>query len=228
MKLGIIGYGKMGKAVAKLSYQYGFHEFIIIDNEEDWFIKEKELASCEVAIEFSTPQTVLSNLSKCFEMQLPVVSGTTGWSVQREDFIKFWESKPVSFVYGSNFSIGANLFFKLNEWLAQQMNTQPQYKISIEETHHINKKDAPSGTALTIEQKIISQLDDKKNIPIISHREGEVIGEHIVNYYSVEDFIQIKHSAFSRDMFAHGALKAAVWLCKYPGIYAFEDIFEKI
>ena len=237
MKISIIGYGKMGKAIARLAPQYGFSDFVIIDNEEDWLNKQSDLQTCNVAIEFSTPQTVLSNLSKCFELQIPVVSGTTGY--KKEEFMKSWHNvgarralplqpPSVSFIYGANFSIGANIFFKLNEWLAQQMKTQPQYAVSIEETHHIHKKDAPSGTALTIERGILSQFDNQQNIPIISHREGEVIGEHLVNYNSIEDLIQIKHAAHTRDAFAHGALKAAVWLCRHPGIYTFEDVFDKI
>jgi len=226
MKLSIIGYGKMGKAIERLAPQYGFYNTVIIDNEEDWTEKQGALKDCVAAIEFSTPQSVLSNLSKCFELQIPVISGTTGWGDKKEDFLKLWHNKPVSFIYGSNFSIGANIFFKLNKYLAQQMKLQAQYAVSIEETHHIHKKDAPSGTALTIEKDILSQLDNQTNIPIISYREGEVVGEHLVNYKSGEDIIQIKHCAFNRDLFAHGALKAVVWLLKHPGIYAFEDIFD--
>jgi len=226
MKLGIIGYGKMGKAIERLAPQYGFSNFVIIDNEEDLLIKQDELTNCDVAIEFSTPQSVLFNLSKCFDADIPVVCGTTGWDAQKEAFLKQWQNKPISFIYGSNFSIGANLFFKLNEWLAQQVKMQPQYAVSIEETHHIHKKDAPSGTALTIKKTLLSQLDHLTEIPVKSHREGEVVGEHLVNYESTEDIIQVKHTALSRDVFAHGALKAAVWLCKHPGVYAFENVFD--
>ena len=228
MKLGIIGYGKMGKAIERLASQYGFSDFVIIDNETDWLQKQAEIKNCDVAIEFSTPQTVLSNITKCFDMQLPVVSGTTGWEEQKEKLLQEWHNVPLSFIYGSNFSIGANLFFKFNEYLAKQMSTQPQYEISIEETHHINKKDIPSGTALTIEKTILSQFENITDIPIISHREGEVVGEHIVNYQSNEDRIQIRHIALTRDIFAHGALKAAVWLLNNRGIFAFENIFEKV
>ncbi|MDR2972165.1 MAG: 4-hydroxy-tetrahydrodipicolinate reductase [Bacteroidales bacterium] len=228
MKLGIIGYGKMGRAIERLAPQYGFTCFVFIDNEENWLKKQTDIQKCDVAIEFSTPQTVQSNLCKCFELQIPLVSGTTGWSERKEEFLRKWQNKPISFIYGSNFSIGANLFFRLNEWLAKQMNRQPQYETSIEETHHIHKKDAPSGTALTLEKTILSQFTHQTNIPIISHREGEIVGEHLVNYESTEDVIQLKHSALSRDIFAHGALKAAVWLMKNPGIYDFGEIFEKV
>jgi len=228
MKLGIIGYGKMGKAIERLAPLYDFQNTVIIDNEQDWLNKEKELTTCDVAIEFSTPQAVLSNLSKCFEAGIPVVSGTTGWKEQQDFFLKQWHNKSLSFVYGSNFSIGANIFLKINEWLAQQMNRHPQYKASIEETHHLHKKDAPSGTALTIQQTILSQFDPQITIPITSYREGEVVGDHIVAYESPEDIIQIKHSALTRDAFAHGALKAAVWLSKHPGVYAFEEVFGKV
>jgi len=214
----------MGKAIARLAPSYGFSEFVIIDNEEDWDKQRISLKDCDVAIEFSTPQTVQANLIKCFELQLPVVSGTTGWVEERKQFVNSWQTNSISFIYGSNFSIGANIFFKLNEWLAQQMKLQPQYAVSIEETHHIHKKDAPSGTAITIKQGILSQFNNNQDIPIISHREGEVVGEHLVNYHAAEDCIQIKHSALSRDIFAHGALKASVWLIKNPGIFSFEDV----
>jgi 4-hydroxy-tetrahydrodipicolinate reductase len=228
MKLGIIGYGKMGKTIERLSQHYGFYEVVIIDNEEDWLIKQHDLKDCHVAIEFSTPQSVYSNLVKCFELKIPVVCGTTGWNDQKNELLKMSQNHSISFVYGSNFSIGANLFFKLNEWLAQQMKMQPQYEISIEEVHHIHKKDVPSGTALIIKQGILSQMNEKDIIPIVSRREGEVTGEHLVSYNSCEDTIQIKHIAHNRDMFAQGALKAAVWLLKHPGIYAFETIFGEM
>jgi 4-hydroxy-tetrahydrodipicolinate reductase len=228
MKLGIIGYGKMGKAIERLAPQYGFLDFVFIDNEEDWLKKQTDIKNCDVAIEFSTPQTVVSNLIQCFELQIPVISGTTGWGERKEELLTLCQNRSLSFIYGSNFSIGANLFFKLNEWLAKQMNIQPQYHISIEETHHIHKKDAPSGTALTLEKTILSQFENQTTIPITSHREGEVVGEHLVNYESAEDIIQLKHAAISRDIFAHGALKAAAWLLKHPGIYNFGEIFEKV
>jgi 4-hydroxy-tetrahydrodipicolinate reductase len=228
MKLLIIGYGKMGKTIEHLALQYGFQDVVIIDNEEDWLQKTAETKTCDVAIEFSTPQSVLSNVIKCFEMKMAVVSGTTGWEKQKEGFLKLWKRQSISFIYGSNFSIGANIFFKLNEFLAKQMNTQHQYHVSIEETHHINKKDAPSGTAIAIEKTILSQFDNKTSVPVFSHREGDVVGEHLVNYRSDEDIIQIKHSALNREAFAHGALKAAVWLLSHKGEYAFEDIFEKV
>jgi len=169
---------------------------------------------------------VQSSLSQCFDLQLPVVSGTTGWSEQREKLVNLWQGKNISFIFGSNFSIGANIFFKLNEWLAQLIKKQLQYKVSIEETHHIHKKDVPSGTAITLKQGILTHFSHIQDVPITSHREGEVVGEHLINFKSSEDFIQIKHSAFSRDIFAHGALKAAVWLHKHPGIYDFGEIFS--
>ena len=228
MKLLIIGYGKMGKAIKRIAPQYGFSDFVIMDNEEDWIIKQNEIKKCKIAIEFSTPKTVLTNLSRCFELQIPVICGTTGWGEQKEDLLKIWRNRSISFIYGSNFSIGANIFFKLNEWLAQQMKNQSQYEVSIEETHHIHKKDFPSGTALNIEKNILSQFQNITSISINSIRKGEVVGDHLVKYESAEDIIQVKHSAISRDIFARGALKAAVWLMKNPGIYNFEEIFEEV
>jgi 4-hydroxy-tetrahydrodipicolinate reductase len=226
MKLGIIGYGKMGKAIERLADQYGFSSLVVIDNEEDWVKKHHDLKNCDVAIEFSTPQTVLSNLLKCFDIQLPIVSGTTGWKDKKAEFLSSLNNKSISFIYGSNFSIGANIFFKLNQYLAQQMKSHSQYAVSIEETHHLRKKDAPSGTALTIQQGILLQYENNPIIPITSHREDEVVGEHLVNYSSIEDIVSIKHNALTRDAIAHGALKAAVWLIKQPGSYEFEEVFE--
>ncbi|MDR0205917.1 MAG: 4-hydroxy-tetrahydrodipicolinate reductase [Bacteroidales bacterium] len=227
MKLGVIGYGKMGKTIECLAPQYGFSSFVVVDNEDDWNSKIEHLKECDVALEFSMPQTVVANLLRCFEHKLPVVSGTTGLK-KKEELLNLWQNNPVSFIYGSNFSIGANIFFKLNESLAKQMSQQQQYAVFMEETHHIHKKDIPSGTALTIEQGIISQINHLQKIPIISHRENEVVGVHLVSYNSVEDYIQIKHVAHTREAFAHGALKAAVWLVKNPGVYAFEEVFGKI
>ena len=218
----------MGKAIHLLANQYAFSEFVVIDNETDWLNKEEELKICDVAIEFSIPQTALANVAKCFGYKIPVVSGTTGWRSECDELLNKWRNDDVSIIYGSNFSIGANIFFKLNEFLAQLFQSQSQYEVCIEETHHIHKKDAPSGTALSIKQLISNQFDNQRPISIISHREGEVVGEHIVNYNSNEDIIQVKHAVHVRDAFAHGALKAAVWLIKNPGIYNFEAIFGKV
>lgn len=228
MKLAIIGYGKMGKSIQRLASNYGFLETVIIDNEVDWLDKQDELKTCAVAIEFSTPEVALSNYKSCFDLNLPIVTGTTGWHFALKEIFEICTNSSKSFIYGSNFSIGANLYFKINEQIALLMNENPQYQILIEETHHIQKKDAPSGTALTLKERISKLYKLQSEIPIISHRVGEAIGEHTVFYRSNEDEISVTHRAENRDAFAHGALKAAKWLLRNKGFYEFSTIFEVV
>ncbi|MDR1346741.1 MAG: 4-hydroxy-tetrahydrodipicolinate reductase [Bacteroidales bacterium] len=239
-KIAIIGYGKMGKMVEQAVNQMGSASVVvIIDNEADWEQQLAALAQCDVAIEFSTPQTVRANLLKCFELQIPVVCGTTGWHAQLAEIRAAAQQRGQSLIYGSNFCIGANLFFKLNELLAHCMNKQSQYEVMLEETHHATKVDAPSGTAITTAQVIMEQLERKKRwalhddgqvdtLIITARRIGEVSGIHAVNYESDEDIIQITHTAKSRIAFARGAVKAALWLPRHAGIYEFKDIFEQV
>ena len=210
-----------------------------IDNEEDWETQREAFLSSDVAIEFSTPGTVVKNLTRCFEANIPVVCGTTGWTNVEKDILKQCQATSNALIYGSNFSIGANMFFKINDLMAQLMNQQPQYDVTIEETHHIHKKDAPSGTAIAIANIIINQLDRKKewaleddsdaaDINIIAHRFGEEAGTHAVKYKSDDDCIILCHKAFHRAIFAQGAVRAARWLVKNRGIYPFYDIFLNI
>lgn len=240
IKIAIIGYGKMGKMVEEVVKQTATATVAaIIDNEADWEKQAEALTQCDVAIEFSTPQTVCANLLKCFELQIPVVCGTTGWHMQFAEIQDIAQKHGLSLIYGSNFSIGANLFFKLNETLARCMNEQPQYEVSIEETHHTAKLDAPSGTAVTTAQIIMQQLarknqwalngdtqtDTTDTLTITAHRIGDVNGIHTVHYESDEDIITLTHTAKSRIAFARGAVKAALWLTENAGIYEFKDIF---
>jgi len=178
---------------------------------------------------------VVKNLTRCFEANIPVVCGTTGWTNVEKEILKQCQATSNALIYGSNFSIGANMFFKINDMMAQLMNQQPQYDVTIEETHHIHKKDAPSGTAIAIANIIINQLDRKKewaleddsdaaDINIIAHRFGEEAGTHAVKYKSDDDCIILCHKAFNRAIFAQGAVRAARWLVKNRGIYPFYDI----
>jgi 4-hydroxy-tetrahydrodipicolinate reductase len=240
IKIAIIGYGKMGKMVEEVVKQTTAAAVaVIIDNEADWEKQTEALTQCDVAIEFSTPQTACANLLKCFELQIPVVCGSTGWYAQLNEIRAAAQQYGISFIYGSNFSIGANLFFKLNEVLARYMNEQTSYEVSIEETHHAAKLDAPSGTAVTTAEIIMQQLARKNQwalnsdtqpdtLAVIAHRIGDVNGIHTVNYESDEDIISITHTAKSRIAFARGAVKAALWLPENAGIYEFKDIFERI
>ena len=238
MKVTIIGYGKMGKEIEKILLRAGHEVLATIDNDQEWTERQDAFLRSDVAIEFSTPQTVIGNLNRCFEHHIPVVSGTTGWQDQREAVIARCKAEGGSLVYGSNFSIGANLFFAINSLMAKMMNEQSQYEVSIDETHHITKKDAPSGTAITTAQLILAQLQRKHGwklgeapadeIAVRAHRVGDAAGIHTVTYTSDEDKIEITHTANSRLGFAQGAVKAAAWLVKNPGIYEFKDIFGQL
>jgi 4-hydroxy-tetrahydrodipicolinate reductase len=238
MKVTIIGYGKMGKEIEKILLRAGHEVLATIDNDQEWAERMDKFLQSDVAIEFSTPQTVIGNLNRCFEHHIPVVSGTTGWQDQREAVIARCKAQGGSLVYGSNFSIGANLFLAINTLMAKMMNEQSQYEVSIDETHHITKKDAPSGTAITTAQLILAQLQRKHGwklgeatadeIAVRAHRVGDAAGIHTVTYTSDEDKIEITHTANSRLGFAQGAVKAAAWLVKNPGIYEFKDIFGQL
>lgn len=239
IKVAILGYGKMGKEIEKVAIREGMNIVARIDNEEEWETQREAFLTSDVAIEFSTPGTVVKNLTRCFEANIPVVCGTTGWTNVEKDILKQCQATSNALIYGSNFSIGANMFFKINDLMAQLMNQQPQYDVTIEETHHIHKKDAPSGTAIAIANIIIKQLERKKewaleddsdaaDINIIAHRFGEEAGTHAVKYKSDDDCIILCHKAFNRAIFAQGAVRSARWLIKNRGIHPFYDIFLQI
>jgi len=238
MKVTLIGYGRMGKLIEQILTEQGHEIITTIDNDKEWEEHFDQFLQSDVAIEFSTPQTVIANMERCFANHVPVVVGTTGWQDQREEMICKCKAAGSSMVFGSNFSIGANLFFTINEIFAQMMNAQPQYNVAVEETHHITKKDAPSGTAITTAQIILDQLTRKNNwklngtaddeIGITAHRVGDTAGIHKVTYTCDEDFIEIAHTANGRVGFAKGAVKAAQWLCINPGVYDIKEIFGKL
>lgn len=238
-KIAIIGYGKMGHEVEKILLQQNAHQLTIIDNDQDWITHWNDFIQCDVAIEFSTPETAFQNFQKCFTQNIPLVSGTTGWYAQLNEVLTNCKNHNSSFIYGTNFSIGANIFFTISTELAKIINSQPQYNCSIQETHHITKKDAPSGTAISVAQKIIDQLTNKNSwvlgdaqnenqIPIVSHRIGDAVGEHVVTFSSDEDSLSVIHHANNRSGLAHGAVKAALWLIEHPGIYNFSDIYMQL
>lgn len=238
-KIAIIGYGKMGHEVEKILLQNHNNQLTIIDNDQDWIDKWNDFIHADVAIEFSTPETALQNFQKCFSQKIPLVSGTTGWYNQLNEVLVNCENHKSSFIYGTNFSIGANIFFTISTELAKIINSQNQYDCTIQETHHITKKDAPSGTAITVAQKIIDELNQKKSwilgnaqnenqIPIFSHRIGDAVGEHVVTFASNEDSLSVIHHANNRSGLAHGAVKAAIWLVEHPGIYNFSNIYMQL
>ncbi len=238
MKIIIIGYGRMGKEVEKAALARGHQiiEKIDIDNKDA--LTPEFLQKADVAIEFTTPESAPENYIKCFEAGLPVVSGTTGWLDSEEEIKQICKEKNGTFFYASNFSLGVNIFFEVNKFLAKLMNKINQYDISVEETHHIHKKDKPSGTAITIARQIIEnhdkyntwELDGNGNgiLPVHSEREGEVVGIHTVNYVSKIDKISIRHEAFSREGFAQGAVIAAEFVKDRKGCYTMEDLLRML
>jgi 4-hydroxy-tetrahydrodipicolinate reductase len=237
MKIALIGYGKMGKTIEKLAIQEG-HELVLKINREN--LKDltiEQLRKADVAIEFSTPETVVKNIMLCFEAGTPIVVGTTSWNEYKKEIEDTCATVGGSMIAASNFSLGVNLFFALNSKLASMMSKYHQYKVSLSETHHTAKLDAPSGTAITLAEEILAQNKRYKNwensvfteeeiLPIQSLREPDVPGTHSIKYTSNEDLIEIKHIAMNREGFAAGALLAAKWLIDKKGVYSMNDVLN--
>jgi 4-hydroxy-tetrahydrodipicolinate reductase len=235
MKIAIIGYGRMGREIEKIALEKGHKIAVCIDSPEAWNKNLELLKEADVAIEFSTAGSAAENILNCFNISVPVVSGTTGWLDQAEEVRNVCEQKNQSFLYAPNFSIGVNIFFELNKYLARLMDQLHGYDVSIQETHHVNKADAPSGTAIKLADDIVKETASKKRwintskpgsdeIGITSIREGNVTGSHTVTYESAFDKIEIVHNAKSRQVFAAGAVMAAEWLPGKKGIYGMHDI----
>lgn len=232
MNIALLGYGRMGKAIEKIARERGHSIGYILDKEH----QEGSLNHIDIAINFSIPSAAVENILEAFDHGIPVVCGTTGWLEKQASVNTACLAKNTAFLYASNFSIGVNLFFKLNQQLAALMNSQnDHYSAQIEETHHIHKLDAPSGTAITLAEGIIDQneaysswaMEKKENaIKIQSYREGEVPGNHRIIYTSGVDEIHIEHKAHSRDGFALGAVIAAEWLKGKKGIYSMQDVLN--
>ncbi len=237
MKIALIGYGKMGKEIEKIAIERG-HEILFkfdINNSDEF--TEDNLRKADVAVEFTQPDSAFENYLKCFAANIPVVSGTTGWLDKMPEIKSQCNLYGQTFFYASNFSIGVNLFFKLNNYLAKLMNKTEGYDVSIDETHHTEKKDAPSGTAVTIAEGIISELKNKSSwvkenavneteIAVRSFRKGKVPGIHTVKYESDVDYIEITHSAKSRKGFALGAVLAAEFTQKHKGFLTMDDLLD--
>ena len=231
MKLALLGYGRMGKEIEKIALERG-HEIVITSNGEEAY----DITKADVAIDFSVPTSAYNNISTCIENNVPVVSGTTGWLDKYNDAVELCKQKKGGFIYASNFSLGVNIFFALNEKLAAMMNPQKQYNLDIEEIHHTKKLDAPSGTAITLAEGIINNSDKQKweldgdstkeLIPITAVRTPDVPGTHTINYNSEVDSIEIKHTAHNRKGFALGAVVAAEWLIGKEGVYSMRDVLN--
>lgn len=229
MKIALLGYGKMGKVIERIALERN-HEIVLRKGSQDSF---DGLENADVAIDFSVPSVAVQNISTCLEKGIPVVSGTTGWLEKYNEMVALCEQKNGSFIYGSNFSLGVNIFFELNEYLAKMMNNLKQYKVSMEEIHHTQKLDAPSGTAISLANGIIKNTSyenwtlEKANdtqIHIDAKRIENVPGTHSVYYDSEVDQIEIKHTAHSREGFALGSVVAAEWIIGKKGVFTMKDV----
>jgi 4-hydroxy-tetrahydrodipicolinate reductase len=237
VKIGLIGYGKMGKEIERIALDRGHEIVLIIDlnNPED--LTAENLKKADVVIEFTVPASAIKNYILCFEAGVPVVSGTTGWLDKRDDIHQACNAANGTFFHTTNFSLGVNIFFAVNKRLAQLMADRPEYKVEMKEIHHTQKLDAPSGTAITLAEGILDNIPTKKSwvnqstentdeLGIISEREGQVPGTHIVNYDSEVDYIEITHCAKSRKGFAFGAVLAAEYSVGKKGILSMNDLLN--
>lgn len=231
MKIALLGYGKMGKVIEKIALKRG-HQIILRKTSSNTY---DGLENADVAIDFSIPDIAVENISTCINKGIPVVSGTTGWLEKYQEMVKLCETNNAAFLYGSNFSLGVNLFFELNDYLAKMMAKFNNYAVSIEEIHHTQKLDKPSGTAITLANSIINHTD-KNNWAIENPKEDDVIidvkrienvsGTHSVFYNSEVDLIEIKHVAHNREGFALGSVIAAEWIIGKKGVFSMKDVLN--
>lgn len=232
MKIALLGYGRMGKAIEIVAVERGHDVVAKIDQDETY----GNLSEADVAINFSVPDAAAENIKTALKINIPVVCGTTGWLDQLNEIEAFCKAKNSAFIYASNFSVGVNLFFKLNEVLAKLMSSHKSYEASMKEVHHIHKLDAPSGTAITLAEGIIDQSDYtqwsihkdtiENMLPIEVDRIGEVPGTHTIKYESNIDSITIEHEAHSRKGFALGAVIAAEWIQDKKGVFSMNDVLS--
>ena len=229
MKIALLGYGKMGKVIEQIALKRG-HEIVLRKDQDSTF---DGLQLADVAIDFSVPDSAVANITACLNIGIPVISGTTGWLANYQSMLDLCATKNGGFIYASNFSLGVNIFFELNEYLAKMMTNLKQYKVSMEEIHHTQKLDAPSGTAITLAEGVIKNSDYSNwtletpisnEIHIEAKRIENVPGTHSVFYDSNVDQIEIKHTAHSREGFALGAVVAAEWLVGKKGVFTMKDV----
>lgn len=236
MKIFIIGYGKMGKMIESLAVNAGYEVVAIVDAGQFW-PRFTELDKPDVAIEFTQPDAVVDNIKHCVEWKIPIVTGTTGWEKYRDEVRSFCLQKEGAVMFGSNYSIGVNIWFNVIKAAASGFNKAKGYEVSIDETHHVNKKDKPSGTAITAANLILESMQDysgwslneeENKIHITAHRKQDITGTHSVLFSSEMDEIEFTHKAKNREGFAKGALRAAEWLCDKNGFFDFSQVFEEI
>jgi 4-hydroxy-tetrahydrodipicolinate reductase len=232
MKIALIGYGKMGKTIERFALQRGHSITVRIDKDNTDDIYSDAFKSSDTAIEFSVPETAFYNVSTALNLGVPVVCGTTGWLDRLDEAKQLCEKQKLAFIYSSNFSLGVNIFFYINRRLAEVMKKYPEYSVSIEEIHHTHKKDAPSGTAVTLAEDILNHINlakwsldrEENSLHISAVREGEVPGTHSVMYENNIDLITIRHEAKSRDGFALGAVIAAEFALGKQGFYTMKEV----
>lgn len=240
MKIALLGYGKMGKIIEEIAISRGHSIVLKVNSANSATFSDSELKQADVAIEFSRPDSVMQNISRCITAGVPIVVGTTGWYANLENVKKEVQSANGALFHASNFSLGVNLFFKMNEQLAELMKPFPEYEPSIEEIHHIHKLDAPSGTGITLAEGLLTHLGRKNNwklytekgpasandtdLPLIAIRTGEVPGTHMVTYTSSIDRISMTHEAFNRKGFATGSVVAAEWITSRKGVFTMRDL----
>lgn len=231
MKIALFGYGKMGQMIEQIALNRG-HEIVAKIDENTENI---DFSVMDVAIDFSMPSAAFNNITTCINNNVPVISGTTGWLNHYEDAVSLCKDKKGAFIYASNFSLGVNIFFELNNYLAKMMQNIPEYKAELEEVHHTQKLDAPSGTAITLAEGVIANSNYKEwkldsasaeSLKITSKRIDKVPGTHTVSYDSVVDSIQIKHTAHNREGFALGAVTAAEWIIGKTGVFSMRDVLN--
>ncbi len=239
MKIIISGYGRMGREVEKAAGQMGHEIAAIIDTKEDWDDMDRENPDADVVIDFSQPDAVTNILERCFHRQLPVVTGTTGWYDELPRMKEICHASDGTLFYAPNFSLGVNLFYLANRFLAKTMSAFENYNVLISETHHVHKLDAPSGTAIKTAEDIVG-LHAKYHtwvkgdesgwgkLPVISYRKDEVPGTHTVTYTSDADLIELKHEAKNRSGFVAGAIQAAEWVRDKRGIFTMDDLIKSM
>jgi len=237
MRIALIGYGKMGKAIEEVALQRG-HEIVIkIDQPNLHEFTRENVSTADVAIEFTSPQSAFDNVKKCLDLHIPVVCGSTGWTERLEEMKKLCADRNGAFIYSSNYSVGVNIFFEINKKLAALMAPHKEYEVILEEIHHTQKKDAPSGTAITLAEQILELVKRKKqwvnelsdnpaDLEIISQRIDPAPGTHSIKYSSVIDDIEIIHTAHSRTGFATGSVLAAEFLKDKKGFYTMKDVLN--
>ena len=232
MNIALLGYGKMGKTIEQIAINRGHKIVLTVDKDDENY----DITKADVAIDFSIPTVAFNNISNCLNNGVPVISGTTGGLEHYDKAVALCEEKKGAFIYASNYSLGVNIFFELNKTLAKMMSTLKQYNVSMEEIHHTQKLDAPSGTAISLANDIIAlnsnfenwQLDEsgEKTIPIVAKRIADVPGTHTIKYESEVDTISIEHIAHNRQGFALGAVVAAEWIVGKSGVFSMNDVLN--